>query len=342
MNQQEHYNQKYMEEKEKYNELYSAYEKRLNAPEYFDIIGRSSYKMLEAVYLYQQLAFFQNMGKKAYVPFSSAQEIIVFYSTLIQSRKNSAQLLEDATYLVETGKIADEINQFLQESSYLPPNLAVPMNNEMISLARQCVQTIPQSAKLMTKAFRYHIIESALLSVPLEDMNLLLQAKFILPQDLECINLALEENQYQEKIKAICDFYQIEQPATKSYNLKLKGVTFPNEDGSSRQDLLLKLKEALGSSTPTLTAKPYTYIPEIGDPEPAIGIYWDEKQIGNIGKDVVADLMERFENPSFRVQVKAVSGGENGIGLGCSILLSVIGKEKPQIEQSTEQTQERV
>lgn len=118
-------------------------------------------------------------------------------------------------------------------------------------------------------------------------------------------------------------------------SLKLKGVTFPNADGSSRQEHLKALKEYVDEHPDEvipLTTESYTYQPEIGDAEPAVRIFWGTREIGNIPRVAAEELQEKYNHPQCTAVLKSVTAPDN-LNAGCTITLNVIAPQLLHPEQ---------
>lgn len=94
---------------------------------------------------------------------------------------------------------------------------------------------------------------------------------------------------------------------------KVVGVTFNNEDGTSRQKNLNKVKPY-----DELELIPYEYQHR----EEALGVFHNKRQIGNINADLCYELMEII-NKNKRIFVIANPTGGNGKTLGCNITIII-------------------
>ena len=74
----------------------------------------------------------------------------------------------------------------------------------------------------------------------------------------------------------------------KQMAVKVVGVTFENEDGTDRQEILEELDELPGYMV-EVKLEPYTY-----RGEPAVRVLADGRQIGNVPKELAAEISERF------------------------------------------------
>lgn len=109
---------------------------------------------------------------------------------------------------------------------------------------------------------------------------------------------------------------------------KLVGVTFANEDGSSRQEIISALSAGDKLHLVDLASEKY--------PE-AIGVLNSQKQhCGNLSKDLALSLRKDYENfETLSVCVKEVTGGD-GLSYGCNIEISVPEKKKRKKKSTSE------
>lgn len=94
---------------------------------------------------------------------------------------------------------------------------------------------------------------------------------------------------------------------------KVVGVTFDNEDGTSRQKNISKVKQC-----DELELIPYEYQHR----EEALGVFHNKRQIGNISADLCYELMEIIKNDEL-ISVIANPTGGNGKTLGCNLTIVV-------------------
>lgn len=322
------YAEKYQHDLEKYNHLLKNYEELITSPKYHEIISTLPFEFLKALHLCETLTLYDSLKKKPRMKFSSLEEVKVFYKNLTSFNNTVNGLLEEASYLVKIGKWANNINDFIDKSAFLNDSFYIVPNDEVINLARRCLLEIPKYPQLLTKKFRWNFIESAIYSLKLEDLKELVTLNIIKPNDLDHISLIEEKNNYQEKIKELCILLNHPEPIIASYDLKLKAVTFDNEDGSSRQENLKALKfyaENHPNEQIPLTTNIYTYVPEIGAPEPAISVAWDGKIIGNIARVAAEEIVTLYNSPQMKATLNMVSGSrEKDMKFGCNIHLEVI------------------
>lgn len=92
---------------------------------------------------------------------------------------------------------------------------------------------------------------------------------------------------------------------------KIVGVTFNNDDGTSRQKYLKVLRQY-----DELRLIHYEYKPN----EFAIGVFYNNKQLGNINAELYEELKDSVNNNRI-ISVIAEPTGENGKTYGCNITI---------------------
>lgn len=80
---------------------------------------------------------------------------------------------------------------------------------------------------------------------------------------------------------------------------KVVGVTFNNEDGENRQDILSKM-----SGSEDITVEKYTY-----NGEPAAYVKWGDKVIGNLSAELAGDLARKYPKARYTAEILEISGG---------------------------------
>lgn len=108
---------------------------------------------------------------------------------------------------------------------------------------------------------------------------------------------------------------------------KIVGVTFDNEDGENRQEILSTM-----TGDEEITVEKYTF-----NGEPAAYIKWGSKILGNLSAELPADLYRKYPNATYEAQILEITGG--GVHtFGCNIELDVIVEEKPASRQPAGET----
>lgn len=97
---------------------------------------------------------------------------------------------------------------------------------------------------------------------------------------------------------------------------KVVGVTFDNEDGENRQDILSTM-----TGDEDITVEKYTY-----NGEPAAYVKWGNKVIGNLSAELAKDLARKYPKARYAAEILEISEGAHTFG--CNIELDVIEDER--------------
>lgn len=80
---------------------------------------------------------------------------------------------------------------------------------------------------------------------------------------------------------------------------KVVGVTFDNEDGENRQDILSTM-----TGDEDITVEKYTY-----NGEPAAYVKWGNKVIGNLSAELAKDLARKYPKARYAAEILEISVG---------------------------------
>ena len=328
------YTQEYKKDMETYTELLKKYETVTKTQQYRDIYEKMPFEFLNAKQIAETLELYKDIGKKSIFKFKRADEAIVFYQEICDLKRNMETLLENASYIVEAAKIAEEINEVVEESVYLQNTLKVNTSSRIDEMAKDCITLLPNYPNLMTKSFLYTFIENCLETLNKEGLDKIVEANILKAHYLNEIRLTGSEI-YKENIAYLQKKFQLPDLLSEHHLLRLKGTTFKNEDGVDRQDIFKELEQAKENESIILECIPTIFTPEIGNPENAIEVHWKGQCIGYIPKDVVKEMYEKYENPQFVATLKHILGGKDII-YGCEIDFGVIAKEYHKTKEQLE------
>lgn len=336
------YEQEFNAALDDYKEQKDIYDSLVSTPRYLEIVSIMPFEFLNAKQLCEKLSLYEKLDVKPRLFFRSYDEAVLFYYNLVNFKSRSKDLLSDAAYMSRVGQIAEKLNKMVLENPYLGESYCVIPNMDIIKIAEECIREIPQYPKHLTKAFRLNFIESALISLSAEEVIRMAEVnKIIKDTDLEKLSLIENANGYQEKLKSLFTYFGKPLPEFVETQEKLVGVTFDDENGIPIQQTLHELQDYCAinpGATIKLRPVPYMFTPESGIPEPAIAIYWQDRRIGHLGKDVVKKIYDQYDNPQFIATVSTIYGGADGGNVGCKINLSIISVEKKkEITQEKEQ-----
>lgn len=332
------YNNMYEYENKKYQELLKKYNNALSNPKYIDAIYNSSFDFLRISYLYDRLDLYLSFPKESrpIFKFTSVQDAISTYSDLMNFNKNSSELLDKATLINYVSEIKNNINKLVKKSNYLSNELLIDDNSKVEMFAMDCLKNVPNI--VINDELRNNILVDMVNQFDEKQITGLAKIHLIKSTDIDMLSNRVITKKAKDNLKVICTFYNMQIVPIKSVNVRLKGVTFNNDDGSSRQEYLKELKEKVdsGISVSALTLEPFIYKPELGDGEPAIKVLWGEKQLGFLPKDAVLDLQNNYEGKIITAKVKNISGGDK-VPLGLELTMDICEKAKSkELEEERE------
>lgn len=106
---------------------------------------------------------------------------------------------------------------------------------------------------------------------------------------------------------------------TETIRTKIVGVTYENEDGENRQDILSRM-----TGDEDIIVEKYTY-----NGEPAAYVKWGDKVLGNLSAELAKDLERKYPKARYTAEILEISGG--GVQtFGCNIELDIIVDEPKQ------------
>lgn len=300
-----------------YNELKRQYEEKISTDRYQYISSFMPFELLSVKQTLETLDLFSKFEKKPKIVFKTVEEAEVLYDNLKNVTTNADALLDSAAFIENVDNLANKINALVDSSVYLSDSLKVS-NTPLLTIARECLVNLPKRQDLLTFDFRYNFVESCLYCLNKDDIQRLVSKKMITGKDIDHISLS-ENKQYEENLQYLCMLTDHKDIIKKTYETRLKGVMFQNPDGTQRQDILKELQMAVNNKEPiNLTVRRYTYTPPQGQPEPAIGIDWKGKCIGNLPLVTTQEIVEKYDNCRFRAEFEQVIGGGDK-NFGCVI-----------------------
>ena len=328
---------------EEYQNLLTEYKEMTESEQYAEIVRTMPFEFVNGLNICNLLTSFNNDSNTAKMNFQSAQDAEAIYNRIIDFRNKYQELLENADFVIEAKSKADAVNDLVANNLYLPTSLKIRSDTFIESLAKECIEQIPHYPELLTKKFRNRFTESCIECLSNEELDKLVMNHIIKSNNLDMI-APVGSKQYEEHLSHLCHILHHDEIVMASYKQSLKGTSFENEDGTKRQEILTRLDAIVKEGkTPILEAEQYIFHPEVGKDEPAIRILWNNDVIGYIAKDVVLDILGKYKNPGFKVELKEITGG-NGIDhrdkqnilYGCNVDLKVFSlvpqKESPTVD----------
>ena len=334
------YEQIYHNSKENYNKLLNQYYEIINTTDYQAIISSKSFSLLKAYYVAKQIETYANApaGKKPVFEFDSLSEAVSFYNKVINYKEYSKNILNSASLIVSADKVAERLNTYVALSDYLENDLTIPREVNITKLSKECLELIPKCQKELTPEFRINLLKDMLNTFSPKQITVLATNNIIKRDDIESLIKYNTNEKFAKNINILCKGFKLEYLPKESYNIKVKGTTFTNEDGTSRQEYLKELLNYINitGKKPAIVLEKYTYKPEIGNPEPAIRIKWGERTLGHLPKDITDVLYNDYANDIYTVSINNIVGGGK-VKYGLDIKLNIsedLNKKKDEPEKN--------
>lgn len=109
---------------------------------------------------------------------------------------------------------------------------------------------------------------------------------------------------------------------------KVVGVTYQNDDGESRQDILSRM-----TGDEEIEVEKTTY-----NGEPAAYVKWGNKILGYLSAELAKDLAAKYPNARYTAEILEISGGGGVQTFGCNIELDVIVEEQQRSQRTAGET----
>ena len=112
----------------------------------------------------------------------------------------------------------------------------------------------------------------------------------------------------------------------KSINTRVVGVSFQNDDGTDRQEILSGLSVGEG-----MLLKYFEY-----ENEPAYAVTDAAgNRIGSLSKELAADIYRKYKDCYFSVMISDITGGDDGRKYGCIIDIDIYDTVPDVVKQKT-------
>lgn len=316
----------------KYNLLVNELNDMYMSDIYKEAVNSASFEFLRALYLAKRIDIYTNSesGKKPEFIFTSVQEALSTYADIVNFHKNSEKLLSKAVIINQVDSKINEINAFVKQSDYLTSDYLIePDNTQLESIAKEVLGLIPKVEKSLNSNLRLDILKDICNHFNSNQVVYLAGKKMFHVSDIDKLVKVVTTDNGKENIKALCDNFNLDVVPVKTEVLRIKGCTFNNEDGSSRQENIRQLEEFINTNntTPSLEVINFTYKPEIGDEEPAAKIVWGDKEIGVLPRDVAIELHNNYADKIITAKANKVLGG-GSVSYGVEITLDICERAK--------------
>lgn len=128
-------------------------------------------------------------------------------------------------------------------------------------------------------------------------------------------NLIKKTNGSSASTRQELDDFLSENTLVRSFHTRVVGVTYDNDDGTSRQEAL----------SYCLRGEPVGFYWHDFRGRPACAVISDHGQIGYLSADLAEDLHYNYASDRYSLvaHISDVTGGQDGYSYGCNILLSI-------------------
>ena len=109
---------------------------------------------------------------------------------------------------------------------------------------------------------------------------------------------------------------------------KLVGVTYDNEDGENRQDILSSM-----TGSEEIEVEKYIF-----NGEPAAYVKCGNTVLGNLAAELAKDLEGKYPDARYTAEILDISGGGGVHTFGCNIELNIIVEERKKAQQPAGET----
>ncbi len=320
------YREEYNKQFNHYKDLLDKYDEITEDPHYLTVCEEMPFTFLEAKQKAEMLELYKDLGKKNEAPFkfTRADEAVTFFRSIVEMRKKRDEILENASIIVKAGELAEEINQFVENSPYLSNDLCIGKDSRLIDIAKDCLEKLPGYHQLMTKEFKWSFVESCIEGLSEDGLKMVADTGYIKADDMSNIRLS-GSDKYESNIKFLQKNFGLQDLICEHQTIRLAGTTHANEDGSSRQDFLAKVSQYEGDIE--LKCKNGKFDnKKLGKIVDSVEISWNDHVLGYVPQGVVDKMFEKYGDPQFKATFKQIVGGGK-ISYGCEVELGVIAKE---------------
>lgn len=273
----------------------------------------------------EKLKLLNENKEESSLGFGSVKEAVAFLKSVTSFPDRRKQMINNATEVYLFTKKIREINRFVKENPFLGNECMYPDHREAGRAAKEYLNNAPSFSALYNKDAQVNIWTSCCFEFTKAEMEELLKEFSPHPDIIEGLPVFNNEK-YLANLSAIKSTAEILFEKVEECKVRLKGVTFNNDDGSSRQEYLKKLQEACKTGPQLLRAHKWTY-----NGDPAIKVYWGEKEIGGLPAAFAKELAEKYAHYEVELTVENVAGGDD-FNYGCEVNVVVLGEAKNKLD----------
>lgn len=312
------YSEEYKKAVDEYGAILELYNKQIASEGYVSAQERLCFDFLEAKQRVEMLTLYKQLGEKSEIRFRNADEAASFYISLGEIKKSIPTLLDGAAHVEKANEYLDRLNALVDASPYLSEDLKIEKQEALANLAKECLSSLPGYPKLVTKKFRESFVKGCAKSLGTGGIKKLALMGILKAGDLETV-----ESVSKESGGALRDFFadSLEAEASETIIARLRGTSYSNEDGVSRQVLLSE--EMKSPEKGPYTAVKTTWEKD-GVTKPAVEVRKNGSLFGYIPQEVVDGMEEKYSSPSYTIDSMRIAEG-NGF-YGAEMQLTVKGK----------------
>ena len=313
-----------------YATLYAKYKHVTDNPEYSQAIVETPFLFLRALYLSKRIDMYMDADErtKPVFKFESLQEALSTYRDTIHFDEFINDILDKAALISTADAIAQKINQYVDMSIYLGNELLIKRNEQVSEIAKDCIKSLPETANKIDDKIKLAILHDMCLCFTPEQVAALGKKGVFTKENVNALFTIGGDDKYKANIEAIMKAIGMEMATIKTAEISVKGTTFKNDDGSERQGILKELDEHIKAGKPVnITIQKYTYKPDMGKEEPAAYVIWDDKIIGNLPKEVSAEIDKDYKDNLLSATFKCVKGGGD-VNYGADIILNIYANKE--------------
>ncbi len=309
------YNEECKKAMEEYKKFHAEFEEIISSDVYKIAQQSLIFDFLEAKYRCDYLKLYSTGGK---MRFRDSQDAFAFINSIKEIKKNTGKLLEGASIVAKADDVANEVNELVALSPYLPADLMIDFDHKFGMLAKDVLKELPEYGNMVTKKFREDFLISC--KEQLSDDSLLRLAQYgvITKNDMDLFKGSSSE-------KVLNDFFK-DAPETINRTCRIRGTSYKNPDGISRQTILKQIHESPNMCI--LSAKRGKW-EDNGVVKPCVEVYREKDLVGYLPQELVDEMESRFKDPSYKVFAsKFLRGSDEYLGLEVKVSITGVVKDR--------------
>lgn len=325
------YDEKFNEAMESYEKLVAEYNEKISSEAYEKAMEVSPFPFISAINVCELLEAF-NSEPHPLMPYISAEDAESTYKRILKFGEIKDEVAEMASTVNEVENLVKKINNLVDENPYLPASLKKNENKVLGEFAERTLKLVPTYSKLKNKTFRDKFTESCLETLDTTSLDKLAMNGIIKSVHLDSVRIDGSPT-YKANFNHMCVnvFDKSFVPLRKFSDVKLVGVSYANEDGKNRQELLREMCEEIAANKRVqLKAKLTEYVPELGAPEPSVIVYWNNQIVGFLNKESAKQIaeMEKEDKIDIEMSVHDIRKIENTYGCRVNVQVNAYIKNE--------------